>query len=950
MKKFLIVGLLLVYMQATAQWSNTTNQFYDSLHTPVSLVTGDEQNPLVLKSYPDSGYFVIWLDSRNAAATKTDIYAQKYDKNGNRLWAENGKPVTAAAGNQTYNFSSNQDYRSRSFAATDSAGGFYICYTDDNAYYPRIIVQHIKNNGSAVFSEPGYIAATTTAADGYFLQVPFLIPDGKKGIYLSYVKNNGYSLSYVYVTDLRDENGTMKSDGDFIVNNNVTQKSRQITCATQYYVDFTPAALTDYNIWPDGQGGCNIIMSMNNGSNVLAYNRIFRAKANAKLPRVSRNNDGIACTETISYTAGNIYMLYNRYIETLTLYCDGGGGSIVAYNNELARSNGYSVLAAGAYDYNYPKGITMPTPGNININLIAVTERDYVNNSVSNPTVQAYAYKTEKFDSIPLEAGSSLDDDIISVNGITTKISTLNIFNTFRDTLLATDVYTAYPDFSLASGGNVVYAAALLNNSANANGTRQVRLQCLTLDKGTSNGTDSFYFSYKAPKAGRVIGSELFTGGPGGIAYEFPRLNVTPAGKALFSIYDAGRSTRVSPVIDTRLTWGAMGRPVGTGINKNAYYGNDLPVAALDPQNGTGILAWRDSRGVSTAPNTGINIFMRHLDKLTADNYTPPVRPVRLVPNSFTGISEANPLILYGTSGATTPVEFSSIYFDPSTTTLATITDEYNIGRLQAFIYQNSDAIRRYNGNPYLDRNFTFLPQNTPANLDADMALYFTKTEFAALKAADPTIHSIEDLSVVNQPLVPNTVPAAYAPVADERYFTPYKADSIESGYLLRFSASRFGNFFIMKLPPLVICPGGSATLTAGVSAVTYKWAVNTDGGNFYTEINDDSHYSGTNTSTLQLTDIPSSWYEYKFVCVINGKNSSRTYTLQFANTWNGAVNGNWNNPANWSCNQVPDANTDVIISAGSVNVNVNGFCRTLTTKPGTSVTVKPGFTLTVTK
>ncbi len=952
MRIFFSFGLLVVCLQTAAQWSNTTNEFYDSLHTAVSLVTGDEQQPLVLKSYPDSGYFVIWLDSRNYAASKTDIYAQKYDKNGNRLWNVNGNPVTAAAGNQTYFFSSNQDYRSRSFAATDSAGGFYICYTNDNAYYPQIVVQHMSGNGSAVFSEPGYVAASTTAADGYFFQAPFLIPDGKKGFFLSFAKNNGYNLSELYVRDFNDEGGVMKMNGGYIVNNNVTQKVRQVTCP-QYYVDFTSAVLGDYNIWPDGQGGCNIIMSLYNGSTVLAYNRIFRAKTNAKVSRMNRNVDGIACTETVTYTGGNIYLLYNRAVQTYNHYCDGGNGSIIVLLDEKVITNGYAVLNSGAYDYNYPKGVTIPTSGNISINMIAVTQRNYINNAVSNPSIQGYAYGVEKYDSIPYELTSSHDPDAgININGVYTAPSPppLNIFSTFRDTLLASDVYTAYPDFSLAAGGTSVYAAALLNNSANTGGTRQVMLQSLSLEKGTSGGVDSFYLSYKAPKAGLVIGSELYTGGSNGIAYEFPRLNVTPSGKALFSIYDQGRSTRVSPISGTRLTWGAMGRHVGTGINKNAYYGNDLPVVALDPVNGTGIVGWRDSRAVSTAPNTGINIFMRHLDNLNAPNYAPPVRPVRLIPNPFNGISEANPLMLFGTSSAITPVEFSSIYFDPSTTTMATITDDYNIGRMQAFIYQNSGAIRRYNNTPYLDRNLTFVPENTPANLNADMAFYFTKTEFAALKAADPTIHSIGDLSIINQPLVPNTVPSGYVPVSDERIFTPSGSDSIESGYLLRFRASRFGNFFVMKLPPVLLCAGSSTTLTAGVVGVFYKWAVNTDGGNFYTEINDDSHFSGTNTATLQLNNIPSSWNGYKFICEVNSYNSSRTYTLQLVNNWNGSVNGDWNDPANWSCGTIPDANTDVVITSGSANITTNSFCRTLTVNPGAGVTVRTGFVLTVTK
>src|ERR1700712_5588264 len=108
------IATLLLFICITslshAQWSNTTNQFYDSLHMPVSVAPNDQRNAIVLKSYPDSGYFVIWLEYHNTS-NGTDIYAQKFDKSGKRLWAANGVPVIAGADNQTYAPSSNADYR-----------------------------------------------------------------------------------------------------------------------------------------------------------------------------------------------------------------------------------------------------------------------------------------------------------------------------------------------------------------------------------------------------------------------------------------------------------------------------------------------------------------------------------------------------------------------------------------------------------------------------------------------------------------------------------------------------------------------------------------------------------------------------------------------------------------------------------------------------------------------
>ena len=87
MKLFLTIVLSAWITVASAQWSNTTNNFTDSLHMPVSVAAASQRNPIILTSYPDGGYFVIWEDDRNYAATKTDIYAQKFDNAGNRMWA-----------------------------------------------------------------------------------------------------------------------------------------------------------------------------------------------------------------------------------------------------------------------------------------------------------------------------------------------------------------------------------------------------------------------------------------------------------------------------------------------------------------------------------------------------------------------------------------------------------------------------------------------------------------------------------------------------------------------------------------------------------------------------------------------------------------------------------------------------------------------------------------------
>ena len=94
---------------------------------------------------------------------------------------------------------------------------------------------------------------------------------------------------------------------------------------------------------------------------------------------------------------------------------------------------------------------------------------------------------------------------------------------------------------------------------------------------------------------------------------------------------------------------------------------------------------------------------------------------------------------------------------------------------------------------------------------------------------------------------------------------------------------------------------------------------------------------------------MPSSWYGYLYRCFVDASNSD-SFIIKFVNSWIGLSGTAWETPANWSCGSVPDANTDVIISAGTVVLNSNAFCGSLKINPGASFTVNPGYILTITR
>ncbi len=93
MKKAIFFTILIAGIAiGNAQWSNTTNPFYDSLDMPVARAAGDEGNPLVIKSGPNGGYFVVGEGFRTTHGND-DMFAQEYDRNGYSLLATNEVPV-----------------------------------------------------------------------------------------------------------------------------------------------------------------------------------------------------------------------------------------------------------------------------------------------------------------------------------------------------------------------------------------------------------------------------------------------------------------------------------------------------------------------------------------------------------------------------------------------------------------------------------------------------------------------------------------------------------------------------------------------------------------------------------------------------------------------------------------------------------------------------------------
>ena len=146
----------------------------------------------------------------------------------------------------------------------------------------------------------------------------------------------------------------------------------------------------------------------------------------------------------------------------------------------------------------------------------------------------------------------------------------------------------------------------------------------------------------------------------------------------------------------------------------------------------------------------------------------------------------------------------------------------------------------------------------------------------------------------------------------------------------------------------VVFCPASGAYmyLNSNISGTTYQWQKYN--GTTYVNLLDDATYVGTTTASLKINAPQTSWYGYKYRCVVNGNTYSDEFSLKFEATWTGAASTAWENPGNWGCFTLPDAFTDVILPFGTINVNSNVTIRSLIVKPGVNMHVNTGFNFVI--
>jgi hypothetical protein len=157
-----------------------------------------------------------------------------------------------------------------------------------------------------------------------------------------------------------------------------------------------------------------------------------------------------------------------------------------------------------------------------------------------------------------------------------------------------------------------------------------------------------------------------------------------------------------------------------------------------------------------------------------------------------------------------------------------------------------------------------------------------------------------------------------------------------------------FGSVDVTFVASVTICPGSNATLSflSTGNNTSFQWQL--DSGTGFGNISNSLTYSGVTTKTLVITNPMNAWYGYKYRCVATGGTpvTSTPRTLKFGVTWQGNTSTAWATATNWSCNVVPNTNTDVIIQPGvSPGLRMPVISADITIK---SIWVKDNATMTI--
>ena len=243
---------------------------------PISVANGDQINAKIV-SDGSGGAIITWQDSR---VKYYDIYAQRVDAEGNRLWAVDGKPISTTADN----------HEVPEIVSDGSGGAIITWYGYYGTDYNDIYAQRVDADGTLLWGVDGK-PISTEVEDQYY---PQIVSDGSGGAIITWQDGRNYydpdgeeeaTISIMAVGDTGYDVYAQRVDADGNVLWTVNGQSISTAADDQ----------NEPSIVSDGSGGAIITWrDRRNGGN---YGDIYAQRVYYNSTLIDSDGDGVTDSE-----------------------------------------------------------------------------------------------------------------------------------------------------------------------------------------------------------------------------------------------------------------------------------------------------------------------------------------------------------------------------------------------------------------------------------------------------------------------------------------------------------------------------------------------------------------------------------------------------------------------------------------------------------------------------
>lgn len=126
------------------------NRLWGNMGKAVCNASGVQNNPKIDPEKGSKGVYIVWADARST--TDYDIYAQRLDSNGNNMWGPTGYPVSTAPGNQS----------AVDILSNNKVNGVIITWKDSRNGNTDIYAQKLEYTGSPQWTANGVVVCNAS--------------------------------------------------------------------------------------------------------------------------------------------------------------------------------------------------------------------------------------------------------------------------------------------------------------------------------------------------------------------------------------------------------------------------------------------------------------------------------------------------------------------------------------------------------------------------------------------------------------------------------------------------------------------------------------------------------------------------------------------------------------------------------------------------------------------